>query len=80
MAISVVPDIELSPIDLENLALIAQQLLEFLLDRLNPTIVSHTKVAIPNYDMVQELHVDCRQSQQDLARDKSIIIGRIGAA
>ena len=52
VAISVVPDIELSPIDLENLALIAQQLLEFLLDRLNPTVVSHTKVAIPDHNMV----------------------------
>jgi hypothetical protein len=52
VAISVTPDIELSVIDLDRLSLVTQQSFEFLLDRLNPTIVSHTKAAIPNYDMV----------------------------
>ena len=46
------PDIELFIIDCEKLSLIAQQPLEFLLNRLDPTIVNHTKVAIPNNDMV----------------------------
>ena len=80
VAISVVPDIELSPIDLENLALIAQQTFEFVLDSVDPTIVGHAEVAIPNHDIIKKLHVDGRQGHQDFARDKSIIIGRIGAA